>query len=199
MEDHNTQDEQNGATEDATNIHPSEPEIRRAQIFQAVNLLKQMVGDGGLEEERLVNAQRLIDEGTSESFLPMIIELNNIIKDLIEYLKKNGVRDKEKSIEDFAANFIQIRANGTMFRYPLMTQIADNALHFLGFIDDLDQKALEVIEAHQNSISLVVAGKLQGDGGDKGKELQSALIAACQRYFKNKLKQKKDAENGNTE
>lgn len=162
-------------------LHPS----LRPQIFEAVNLLKQKVGNGGIDEDKLHNAQRLIDECSADIFIPMARELVAIIAELVSLGRQNADTVDEKSIEDLGASLVQIRANGSMFRYPLMTRIAENALHFLQYVPLLDDYAYDVVLAHHDAMAVVLDARLEGPVGPHGERILLELSQVCARYFKN--------------
>ncbi len=165
-------------------LHPS----LRTQIFKPVNLLKQKVGDGGIDDDKIKNAQRLIDECSYDGFLPLARELTGIIYDLLVLLRKQGIQDSEKTIKDFAANFVQLKANGAMFRYPLVTRISDNVLHFLDSIPMMGDKELDVVQAHYDGLHVVIEGRLEGLENPQANEIHAELTRVCQRYFKDLTK-----------
>lgn len=167
---------------------PKNPPAQRPELFSPVNLLKQKVGSGGIDEARIEKAQTLIQGVSNDVFRELINELLSILQTLIALCRHEQYYNTQKLIEDFAATFVQIKAHGAMFRYPLMSSIANNAIRFLDNLTDVDGKALDVLQAHCDSIHLVKSKKLEGDGGEKGAEIKKALADACQRYFNQKSK-----------
>jgi hypothetical protein len=78
---------------------------------------------------------------------------------------------------------MQLKANGGMFHYPLVTSLADKLIQFLEVIAEADIAAIEIVLAFFTAIRAVVMGRITGSGGLQGAELQQALEEACQRYF----------------
>ena len=78
---------------------------------------------------------------------------------------------------------MQLKANGGMFHYPLVTRIANRLVQFLEVIAVPDAAAIEIVVAFHTTLRAVIMGKVSGDGGKHGNELALALEAACTRYF----------------
>jgi hypothetical protein len=83
---------------------------------------------------------------------------------------------------------MQLKANGGMFHYDLVTKIAERFIQFMEVIENLDEEALEIITAFHTTIRAIILGRIRGDGGKRGDELLVALIDACTRYFDKKIK-----------
>jgi hypothetical protein len=102
------------------------------------------------------------------------------------------------NIEPAIANIIypamQLKANGGMFHYQLVTKIADKLIQFMEVIEGLDKDALEIITAYQTTIRAVIQGRITGDGGRYGDELIEALNEACMRYFDKNPHRRKDMD-----
>lgn len=79
---------------------------------------------------------------------------------------------------------MQLKANGGMFHYQLISDVADICLQFVESIKEYDAEVLEIIEAYENTIDVILENKLRGDGGPEGYELVMELHKACKRYFK---------------
>ncbi len=51
---------------------------------------------------------------------------------------------------------MQLKANGGMFRYPLITRISETLLQFLEVIAEPDQDAIEIVLAFHTTIQAVL-------------------------------------------
>ena len=156
---------------------------RKAEFIKPPNTLKQMVGHGGLSEEILDKAQKLLEENTQD-FQPLAFMYLRALMQGIEMAK--GATESDDS-EQIIANMIypsmQLKANGGMFHYKLITRIADRLVQFLEVIEEADIEAVEIVLAFHTTMSAVLHGNISGDGGEHGQELESALTAACMRYL----------------
>ena len=78
---------------------------------------------------------------------------------------------------------MEIKASGGMFKFMLLSEIAAVMLNFLETIQGINDDAMNIIEAHQNALKIIVANKLTGSGGREGKAISMDLYAACNRYY----------------
>ncbi len=164
--------------------HFNQEPRRRAEFIKPPNTLKAKVGSGGLGEDILNKAQALL-ESNAVDFQPLAgMYLENLMRG-IESARKNA--DERYGSEALIAAMLypamQLKANGGMFQYPLITRIADRLIQYLEVIIEPDLDALEIILAFHTTMRAVVSGKITGEGGRHGMELQTALNEACMRYF----------------
>ena len=180
-----TQDKpKKGKPRNAVPPHFNQPQKRKAEFIKPPNTLKAKVGSGGLSEDILEKAQALL-ENNAVDFQPLAeIYLNTMIKG-IEHAsaRANDDEDPEVIIASMLYPAMQLKANGGMFHYPLVTSIADKLVQFLEVIEDADIDAIEIVLAFHTTIRAVILGKITGTGGRHGDELISALDHACMRYF----------------
>ena len=156
---------------------------RQAEFIKPPNVLKQKVGHGGLSDEILNKAQKLLEENTHD-FQPLAFMYLNALMQGIEMAKgASPADDTEQIIANMIYPSMQLKANGGMFHYTLITKIADKLIQFLEVIDEPDIEAVEIVLAYHTTMSAVLQGNISGDGGEHGEELLSALTAACMRYF----------------
>jgi len=138
---------------------------------------------GGLTEDILDQAQKLLEENTLD-FCPLaMIYLENIWQAIDVARTGHKTKDTESMIASVLYPAMQLKANGGMFRYHLVTQMADKLIQFMEVIDELDSESLEIIMAFHGAIKVVIQGKIVGDGGENGEKLLSALTLACVKYF----------------
>jgi len=79
---------------------------------------------------------------------------------------------------------MELKANGGMFKYDLVGKLAGIMLSFLEHISEFNSDALEIINAHEKTLSLIIAKTMNGNGGDLGKTLITELEGACDRYYR---------------
>lgn len=168
--------------------------LRKAEFVMPPNSLKAKVGSGGLSDSIIDKAQRLLENNTID-FQPLAEMYLSSLKSGINRGKEAGAKDdKEHIISAMLYPAMQLKANGAMFHYPLVTKIADRLVHFLEVIADLDIDAIEIVLAFHTTIRAVVMGRITGDGGTHGQDLFDALDEACMRYFERAPYNKKDRE-----
>ncbi|NBX66931.1 MAG: hypothetical protein EBQ96_08050 [Proteobacteria bacterium] len=157
---------------------------RRAEILFPPNALKAKVGSGGIDEKLIVKAQKIIEE-TKVDFLPIGQRYLKSLEEGLSTTKANrGRMDEEALIATMLYPAMQLKANGGMFGYPLVTAVAARLIRFLEHINDTNDDALEVINAYVETLSAIL---LMGEGNrnvvDHVADIHVALDEACTRYF----------------
>lgn len=163
--------------------HFSQKPRRNAEFIKPPNMLKTKVGSGGLSDDILNKAENLLENNTVD-FQPLAeMYLAGLMKG-IELAKESDPHDdQEYVISRMLYPGMQLKANGGMFHYPLVTRIADKLIQFLEVIERVDIEVVEIVMAFHTTIRAVVMGRVSGDGGKHGTELMRALNEACVRYF----------------
>lgn len=163
--------------------HFSQSPRRKAEFIRPPNMLKAKVGSGGLSAEIIAKAQVLL-ENNNVDFLPLgEMYFTSLAGGLERARTRHTVDDNEDLIAGMLYPAMQLKANGGMFHYPLITKMADRLIQFLEVLIEPDEDALEIVLAFCTSMRAVVMGKITGDGGRHGEDLVTALNDACQRYF----------------
>lgn len=163
--------------------HFNQKQRRRAEFIRPPNTLRAKVGTGGLGEDIIQKAEAVLTS-LSVDFQPLAeIYLENLAKG-IELAKSASItEDPEYIIATMLYPAVQLKANGGMFKYDLVTKISDKLIQFLETVEHPDIEAIEIVLAFHSAIRAIVAGRVAGSGGQKGVELIKALDQACTRYF----------------
>lgn len=163
--------------------HYNQTPLRRAEFYMPPNTLKVKAGSGGLSEDILNKAQALLEQN-SVDFRPLGEMYLDALNKGIEQARTppKGMED-ETVIISMLYPAMQLKANGGMFHYPLITGIADKLIQFLEVVQRIDDEVLEIVIAFHTTIRAVLLGQITGDGGIRGAELMQALVDACYRYF----------------
>ena len=153
---------------------------KKPRFITPPNKLKAKIGSGGIAEALLDKSQDFI-ENTAIDFIPYA---KNFLNEFAKTSKAavNNTEDpeaKDKIIEPI----MQLKANGGMFKYQLVSDVADIALQFLETIPEINNDAYAVLIAHEKTIEVIINSKLTGDGGREGYALVKELDQACKRYF----------------
>jgi len=162
--------------------HYNQKVRRKAEFIKPPNLLKAKVGSGGLGDDILIKAQELL-ENNAVDFLPLAEIYLAALLNALEHARKNQGEDAEHLITKMIYPAMQLKANGGMFHYPLITSIADRLVRFLEVLEVPDVDALEIVDAYHTTMRAVILGKVTGTGGRHGDELIAALDSAGTRYF----------------
>jgi hypothetical protein len=165
--------------------HYNQPQKRDATFIKPPNILKAKVGSGGLDEKTLDRAQKVL-ENNEENFVPLAeAYLENMMKGITQAQQENatGNADAEDLISDILYPCMQLKANGGMFNYPLVTRIADRFVQFIEVVETIDSDVLDIALAFHKTIKIAVHGKASGDAGKYGDALVEELNDVCMRYF----------------
>ena len=164
--------------------HYNQQPKRKATFIKPPNILKAKVGFGGLNDQILDRAQKLLEEQASD-FKPLAEIYLDRMRSGISSARES--EEKTSADEDAIAQIlfpcVQLKANGGMFHYPLVARIADRFVQFIEVVERLDHETLDIAEAFYTTIKIVVNGEIKGDGGEQGEALVSELNNACMRYF----------------
>lgn len=169
---------------DETNDHFNLKPKRKAEFYSPSPQLKSKVGHGGLTDDILSKAEALLEDNTVD-FRPLGEMYLEAMMHGVEHVKSlpDMTTTDERLISSILFPAMQLKANGGMFHYHLVTQIADRMIQFLEVIEQIDEDAIEIVQAFHTTIRAILLGQIKGDGGQRGKELMDALNAACYRYF----------------
>lgn len=173
--------------------HFNQPVKRPVEFFNPENVLKRKVGSGGLDETVLQKAQELLES----SDFDFTVQGQRYLMSLREGIRMAETQRHRFEMESLLATIthpaMQLKANGAMFGYPLVTHIADLMIRFIEVLDELDQDALDIFNGFRTAFNAVIIGHIKGDGGQQGQDLYTALQDACQRYFDKKKNSKESA------
>lgn len=168
--------------------HFNQPVKRPVEYFNPENVLKRKVGSGGLDETILQRAQELLES----SDIDFTAQGQRFLMSLREGIRLAETQSHRFEMEALLATItqpaMQLKANGAMFGYPLVTKIADLMIRFIEVLTELDKDALDIFNGFRTALNAVIVGQIKGDGGQEGANLYSALQDACQRYFDKKKK-----------
>jgi hypothetical protein len=155
----------------------------KARIIKANRMLQAKVGAGPLDPEAVKKSQDVLDENKVD-FGPMAEGFLKELSESVENARKNlDTGDHGVLIGSISAPVMQLKANAGMFGYSLLGSLANIMLSFLETIDKIDKDVIEIVNAHHQTLSLIIKAHMSGDGGDQGEQLQMELRDACKRYF----------------
>lgn len=164
--------------------HYDQQPRRRAEFVKPPNLIKTKVGTGGLSEDILAKAQNLLENNTLD-FEPLAEMYLSSLALAIEKAKSmiHEEGHHEVAIVGMLYPTMQLKANGGMFHYPLVTELADKQVQFLEVIDKIDIDVMDLASAFITTIRAVLASRIVDQHNPKGRELIIAIDDACRRYF----------------
>jgi len=77
-----------------------------------------------------------------------------------------------------------MRGQGGTFGYPLISDFSDGLYDFTAVNTSLSDKNVEIIKSHIDAMRVVIKQRINGDGGDIGKQLKTGLDIAIKKYSK---------------
>lgn len=154
----------------------------KANFIDPPNILRQKVGYGGVVPDVIEKAQAYIQSNKTD-FRPIAVDILERFETLVERAAREKAYDKSM-INEITGPIMELKANGRMFRFSLLSEVAEILLNFLENIPHLDDDTFEVMAAHKNTIEVILKNNLSGDGGKEGLALSKELYAACTRYYR---------------
>jgi len=174
--------------------HYNQKPKREAKFFSPPNILKAKAGSGGISDTILDRAQDLLENHTAD-FEPLAkIYIKQMTEGIKEAAALGRPTNSEKAIGKILMPCVQLKANGAMFHYPLVTRIADRFVQFVEVVERMDEETIDISYAFLTALNTVISGKIKTDGAAHGEALVEELNGACMRYFekhKDALEKKK--------
>jgi len=160
----------------------------KSRLIKPENTLKKKVGHGGFDEKVLINAQKVIEENTID-FKPMGLEFVGMLsKDLAEIKAQGSEFDQNEAHDKIMYPLMQLKAQGALFHYPLVTKVSFIVVDFLENITGLDKEVFEIVEAYKKAVTAILMMEIKDENAAIGRQLCDELGAACARYYKAKGK-----------
>lgn len=156
------------------------------RVIKANYVLQAKVGSGPLDEKKITECQKVMDNNEVD-FAPLAEEFLNKLKIAINEAK-SGEIGLEEAKQSMTQPVMELKANAATFKYDLIGNLANVMLSFLEAIKSLDKTVIEIVDAHHKTLTAIIHTKMKGDGGSNGKQLEQELKDACKRYFQAKMK-----------
>ena len=154
----------------------------KVKITPALKTLQKKAGTGEIDPELIRKADQYLQDN-DEDFTPLALELLAKLANTLARIKRHKIRSPEILLE-LEGPVMQLKANGKMFKYDLVTSLASITLDFLESIDILDDDVVALVSVQLSGLQLIIAQRLKGTGGLDGMRLRAELEEACQRYYK---------------
>jgi hypothetical protein len=146
------------------------------------HVLREKMGYGGIDPAVMERAEEHIVKNDVD-FQPYAKGFLERIEQAVAVARPLKVRNRD-TVDMIVKPVMELKANGGMFQYPLVTEIADIILDFLEGLNSLNDDALDLVEVHQKTLQAIICSKLSGNGGKAGRALANELYGACKRYHK---------------
>ncbi len=163
---------------------PNKENVSKARFYNPPNILKEKVGSGGLARNILEQAQKLLEENDID-FEPIAMTYMDALRRGLDHAYNPSPHTTRfELMEGLIHPIMQLKANGGMFDYPLVSRIADKMIELIEGATEPNEDLQEIIQAFHTTITAILHSKLKGTGGVKGDNLYYAICDACDRYFK---------------
>ncbi len=158
----------------------------KSKLVKPENTLKKKVGNGGFNEKDLIKAQEGIEKNDID-FRPMakdlIAELDVVVAQI-----KDGSMPVPEQLGNIMYPMMQLKSQGTLFRYPLVTKISHTMLDFLESIDEPNKDVMVITDAYKNSVNAMLALQIKDPAHKAGNQLIEELQKAFARYTSTRQK-----------
>ena len=161
---------------------------RNGDIIDQPNVLKEKAGDGGIPPELLQQAEAYI-ENNDVDFTETAETYFELLERALTMSEQDGV-DEEQAFEAILFPLSQLKAQGAMFKYSIISEITAMLINFLEVIEKLDQEAINITRAYKMTLKALLLRNRHGvEATEKDAVLKEALKDACLRYFNKHKKQ----------
>jgi hypothetical protein len=154
----------------------------KARVISASRVLQAKAGRGKIDDNKVRACQDALAQKTSD-FKPVALEILDQLQAALQDAAQSDASDLDAHKAKLFRPIFDLKASAKMFKYDLITIMANIMVDFLERIKILDKDAVEIVSAHHKTLTLIVLKKMNGTGGDSGKALAKELQSACTRYF----------------
>lgn len=156
------------------------------KIYKASKILQSKVGSGTIERTKVAACQSAMDANKT-NFEPMARQL---LEQMEEAVRRASApeSDLDSLRQTITSPVMQIKANASMFGYPLAGDLANIMLSFIENATRIDRNMLEIVDAHRKTLDILIRNRIKGDGGEVGRKMKAELLNACKRYLEKKAK-----------
>lgn len=154
------------------------------QFINPPNTLKAKVNvsAGGVDLDALERAESVI-AGLQDNYLEWVQDDLVSLQAAYELALKEPEKRDEHMNELFRVAH-DMKGQGGSFGYQLVTAIGNLLCRFIEKIDQPSKADLQVIKIHIDAMKLVIAKRIEGDGGKQGDEIVAGLEAVTDKFLK---------------
>ena len=155
----------------------------KARVIKASRSLQQKAGSGDIPPGVIARAEKVVEEN-AEDFAPLAKQFLERLSSGIEkaYAECEKTENQRKLVLGLTKPVMDLKANARMFKYELITNLANIMLDFLESLEKLDKTAIDIVAAHAKTLNLIITKRMSGSGGEIGKVLEKEWRGAVQRY-----------------
>ncbi len=148
----------------------------KPQLITPPNTLKDKVGTGGpgaVDLDVLERAEQVIAD-LAGNYLEWVEEDLVKIHKALEDLKAAG-GDRKAELDRVFQIAHDMKGQGGSFGYQLITVVGNQLCRFIEPLESVGPGEIEVIKLHIDTMSLIIAQRMEGDGGKAGEALLAGL------------------------
>ncbi|TNE27755.1 MAG: hypothetical protein EP349_08740 [Alphaproteobacteria bacterium] len=153
----------------------------KVKIYNASKVLQRKAGTGKIDPKKLKEAEKVIEDNTV-NFVPMAMDYLTELEKAIQAAKDNGGETDHH--HKITLPIMHLKSTGTVFKYPLVSDLSDITLTFLETTKTLNDDVLAIVMAHEQLLHAILSEEMSGDGGEKGKAMKKEMASVCNRYLK---------------
>jgi chemotaxis protein histidine kinase CheA len=145
------------------------------KVIVPPNTLRKKVGPmgpGGVDTEMLARAEEIV-AGLSDTYIEWVQEDLATLDEAFRALREDGADAGAR--ERMFRTAHDVKGQGGSFGYDLVTVIGNSLCRFLEQRERLSPAEVDVVRVHLDSLKLVVANRIEGDGGKEGDKLLKGL------------------------
>ncbi len=155
----------------------------KGKLVNPENNLKKKVGNGGFDAKTLSAAQHMIENNTVD-FRPQARELSDELGVALSAARAAQDASDPSIMGNLMYPVMQLKAQGGLFHYPLISEISHIIIDFLENIPGLDEIVMDITDAYRKAINAIVTAQLKDGNSGNGKDLRNELDRVCNRYYK---------------
>ena len=159
-------------------------DYKKPYRVKANHLLRAKVGySKGVDPKKVAKSQKVI-ENNQVDFVPMALGYLDEFDTAVTAARQASDQKPDNSdMLSLIAPIMQLKANGKMFKFSLVSTLANIMLDFLEAVDEIDNDVLEIAAAHHRTLVHIIKHDLRSDDTPEAKEFITELRQACKRYF----------------
>ena len=162
----------------------------KVRLYKFKNRLREKtagMGSGnnvGISPEALAKAEASLSE-MSEDYPDWV---SKEIEQLAELQRRcvDTPEERKAFFTEIAETAHDMKGQGGTFGYPLITSFAESLYRFADVKGNMNDTDVELIKSHVDAMRAGIKGRISGDGGEIGAEMQKGLEMAIPKKSKRK-------------
>lgn len=155
-----------------------------SNLISPSTTLQTKAGTGWIAPDKIKACQAMLDNN-SYDFAPIGTAILDRLQTPIEKAR-DGKITRPHAHEKILECVMQLKANGTMFQYPIVTSLCAVVMSFLETIENLDDQALEIAQTLHNHLSLIFEKQVKKTTSAPAKAMEKEIKSICHAYFTGK-------------